>query len=61
MTVSEISQDIQRECRASVGFIMKHETKESVYQNAINVFMFRKLAELQLEINYLKTRTPACT
>jgi hypothetical protein len=47
--VLDKATEIQNECHATVGFIMDNQKNVSV-QDATNVFLFRKLAELTLDI-----------
>lgn len=48
-----LAKKIQDECHDSVDFIMA-ETFNINYQDATNVFLFRKLAELTVYIKELK-------
>jgi hypothetical protein len=50
--VLTIAEKLQDECHAAVGAVMSE--KDVSYQDATNVWMFKKLAELQHEINMLK-------
>jgi predicted nucleic acid-binding protein len=54
-TVNEIAESIQRECHQSIKFIADNSGDKVSYQDATNVFLMRKLAELQFEVNYLNT------
>lgn len=47
-----IAEKFQDECHAAINAIMIE--KDVSYQDATNVWMFKKLAELQHEINTLK-------
>ena len=47
-----IAEKFQDECHATINSIMIE--KDVSYQDATNVWMFKKLAELQHEINMLK-------
>ena len=49
-----IAENFQDECHATVQAIKKE--KSVYYQDATNVWMFKKLAELQNEINKLKIK-----
>lgn len=50
--IQEKAEEFQDECHSLVGLI-KSNTSVG-YEDATNVFIFRKLAELQIEIDTLK-------
>lgn len=45
---------IQEESHRTVEYIIKHSEKSITYQDAVNVFLFRKLAELTIKIESLE-------
>lgn len=48
---------IQIECHKTVEYLMREGNKNNIrVQDAVNVFFYRKLAELNLEIKNLKER-----
>lgn len=49
--LENLSKEIQQECHQTVEAIKKQNNLID-YQDATNVFLFRKLAELQLQINH---------
>lgn len=53
VTILDAAKEIQEECHKTVEYIVAH-TENCNHQDATNVFIFRKLAELQLQINQNK-------
>lgn len=53
--LQDIAESIQSECHRTVEYV-KDNSNNFSYPDATNVFIFRKLAELQLEINKLKRK-----
>ena len=49
-----LAEQFQKDCHQVVEEVLRDEKKMS-YQDATNIFLFNKLAELQIQINDLKT------
>lgn len=53
--IQKRAEKLQEECHTTVEFI-KENNSIIGYQDATNVWMFRKLAELELEVETLKKK-----
>lgn len=53
--VLKMAEIIQDECHVAVEYSLKNSTKPLTVQDATNVYLFTKLAEMQLEIEQLKS------
>lgn len=51
----DIAQEIQQECHTTVEQCIKLGKKGTSMQDATNVFIFRKLAEMELRIRQLES------
>lgn len=49
-TLQDLAEKIQQECHATVEFLLKHNEKLN-HQDATNVFLYKKLAEIQFTLN----------
>ena len=49
-----MTTDIQSQCHLVVESAMRQSKKNITYQDSTNVFIFQKLAELQIENHLLK-------
>ncbi len=57
--IDDLAEHFQRSCHETVSYVMKHQKTlpdNGSVQDATNVWLFRKLAELQIEINELKNK-----
>jgi hypothetical protein len=52
--LAQIAQDIQQECHASVEYVINNSESQVSVQDATNVFLYRKLAEMELRIRNLE-------
>lgn len=52
--IFDLAEHIQEECHKTVEYIMANSPKVE-HQDAVNVFIFRKLAEIELQIKELIT------
>jgi hypothetical protein len=55
MTLNQIADDLQAECHKVTKHVLLN-TEGSTYQDAVNTWMYRKLAELILANNKLEKR-----
>ena len=51
--IFDLAEHIQEECHKTVEYIMANSPKVE-HQDAVNVFIFRKLAEIQIQIKELR-------
>lgn len=54
--VQRMAEQIQDECHEAVKHVIRESAEEITVQDATNVFLFTKLAELQLQIEQIKQR-----
>jgi hypothetical protein len=56
MSIKELTELFQKECWQQTEVVMRTSTDEISYQDATNVWIFEKLAQLQLEINDIRQK-----
>jgi hypothetical protein len=51
----EVAIEIQKDCHLSTDQMMANSSKHVVLQDAINVFIYRKLAEMEIRLRAIES------